>query len=185
MNSLLDTVEFLVAVGSDAGNQELVQPDSLLDSEGWLRQEDAAQMWESLDVDVSYLAPGIRALLRDAGTEAKLGICLLYFRMLNSAGCPVRHINCLHYIEKNGWAIRAAGERWCRLKTCLTSSASRCAGKRFVSVLHLRRQQLQALVRIPTVLRLVHHVKPQGRNGAGTAGKQQFRPLVLSPTAIF
>ena len=94
MNSLLDTVEFLVAVGSDAGNQEPVQPDSLLDSEGWLRQEDAAQMWESLDVDVSYLAPGIRALLRDAGTEAKLGICLLYFRMLNSAGCPVRHIDC-------------------------------------------------------------------------------------------
>lgn len=91
MNDLFDQVEFLVAVGSAAGNQDTAVPDALLDSEGWLQRDETEQLWKAMEMDISCIAPGIRALLRDAGVDAKLGLCHLYFRMINSAGCPVRH----------------------------------------------------------------------------------------------
>lgn len=91
MNDLLDQVEFLVAVGSDVGNQDTAVPDALLDSDGWLRRDETEHLWMNIEADTSCIAPGIRALLRDAGVDAKLGLCQLYFRMINSAGCPVRH----------------------------------------------------------------------------------------------
>eukprot|EP00892_Ulva_mutabilis_P001643 jgi/Ulvmu1/1147/UM107_0021.1 len=87
MDDLVISVEFLVAVGSDADNHESALPDILLNSEGWTKPE-AAAIWENIDVDVSCIAPGVRALLRDASVDAKLGLCQLYFRILNSEGCP-------------------------------------------------------------------------------------------------
>lgn len=88
MEALATSVEFLVAVGSDVDKQEFVLPDILLDSEDWTKPE-AAQIWERCDVDVTCIAPGVRALLRDANVDAKLGLCQLYFRILSSEGCPV------------------------------------------------------------------------------------------------
>lgn len=88
MTDLVTCVEYLVAVGSDVDNQEHVLPDMVLDSQGWTKA-DAAEVWEIADVDVTYVAPGIRALLRDASVDSKIGLCQLYFRILNSDGCPV------------------------------------------------------------------------------------------------
>lgn len=131
MDCLLNAVEFLVAVGSDSGTPDDEVPGFLMESEGWLNKDDTEQLWETIQADVSCLPAGVRALLREADVDSKLGLCLLYFRMLNSAGCPVRY--CIEKCICRYVATASVCENWercfCRTKMCLTSSASICAGK--------------------------------------------------------
>jgi hypothetical protein len=124
----------LAAIGEDGCSAALQQQvrSAIPDAGFWGDKHLVQRLWESVDVDVRCVARGLRELLLNS--SSKMGLATLYFHMLASKDAPVRSVNHLFlpqlFTHFRMVAIRAHA---LRLRSSLMCSASRSAGRRFVT----------------------------------------------------